>query len=128
MQFDPGRRTLLSLTGAALAAPFIVTKRARAATAFEAAKRPGRVGSGRVDVIYFPDLELNDWLRTRADPGYERVADYVQILGPEGKPTFNHQAFGLRKEDKVQVRRRSRGSWRSGRRGTGPGLGHPRRL
>ena len=55
--------------------------------------------AGRVDVIYFPDLELNSLIRTHADVGIARVADYQQVLGADGAPSFNHQAFGLRKED-----------------------------
>ena len=55
--------------------------------------------AGRVDVIYFPDLELNNLLRTHGDAGYARVTDFVQIVGADGQPAFNHQAFGLRKDD-----------------------------
>lgn len=53
----------------------------------------------RVDVIYFPDLELNNLLRTHGESGLARVMDFVQTFGSDGKPAFNHQAFGLRKED-----------------------------
>ncbi len=55
--------------------------------------------AGRVDVIYFPDLEINDLLVTSADSSLERVEPYVQILDAQGKQVFNYQALGLRKED-----------------------------
>ena len=55
--------------------------------------------AGRVDVIYFPDLEINELLTTSADSSLERVAPYVQILDAQGNQVFNYQALGLRKED-----------------------------
>ena len=55
--------------------------------------------AGRVDVIYFPDLEINNLLVTSADSSLERVEPYVQILDAQGRQVFNYQALGLRKED-----------------------------
>ena len=55
--------------------------------------------AGRVDVIYFPDLEINNLLVTSGDAGLERVQPYVQILDAQGHQVFNYQALGLRKED-----------------------------
>jgi polar amino acid transport system substrate-binding protein len=55
--------------------------------------------AGRVDVIYFPDLEINNLLTTSGDAGLERVEPYVQILDAQGNQVFNYQALGLRKED-----------------------------
>lgn len=55
--------------------------------------------AGRVDVIYFPDLEINNLLVTSADSSLERIEPYVQILDAQGKQVFNYQALGLRKED-----------------------------
>jgi len=55
--------------------------------------------AGRVDVIYFPDLEINNLLVTSGDAGLERVQPYVQILDAQGNQVFNYQALGLRKED-----------------------------
>src|SRR6516225_5617543 len=55
--------------------------------------------AGRVDIIYFPDLEINNLLVTSGDAGLERVQPYVQILDAQGNQVFNYQALGLRKED-----------------------------
>jgi len=55
--------------------------------------------AGRVDVIYFPDLEANTLLETAKDPGLERVSPYEQIIGPDGKPSWNYQALGFRASD-----------------------------
>ncbi len=55
--------------------------------------------AGRVDVIYFPDLELNTLLRTHGDTSLARVSSFKQLVGADGQPAYNHQAFGLRKED-----------------------------
>jgi len=55
--------------------------------------------AGRVDVIYFPDLEANALLATANDPSLERVVPFEQILGPDGKQAWNYQALGLRKAD-----------------------------
>jgi polar amino acid transport system substrate-binding protein len=55
--------------------------------------------AGRVDVIYFPDLEVNTLLETSKDPSLERVAPFDQIMGPDGQPAWNYQALGFRKAD-----------------------------
>ena len=55
--------------------------------------------AGRVDVIYYPDLEINNLMATTADPNLERVAPYDQIIGSNGKPSLNYQSLGLRKDD-----------------------------
>jgi polar amino acid transport system substrate-binding protein len=55
--------------------------------------------AGRVDVIYFPDLEVNTLLDTSHDPNLERVAPFDQIIGADGKPAWNYQALGFRKSD-----------------------------
>lgn len=55
--------------------------------------------AGRVDVIYFPDLEVNTLLETAKDAGLERVAPYEQIIGPDGKQAWNFQALGFRRSD-----------------------------
>jgi polar amino acid transport system substrate-binding protein len=55
--------------------------------------------AGRVDVIYFPDLELNDLLKTNGSSAVERVADYHQIIGPDGMPAYNYQGIGFRKQE-----------------------------
>ena len=55
--------------------------------------------AGRVDVVYFPDLEVNTLLETAKDPSVERVADYAQIPDAQGNPSWNYQALGLRKSD-----------------------------
>jgi polar amino acid transport system substrate-binding protein len=55
--------------------------------------------AGRVDVIYYPDLEINNLIATTADPNLERVAPYEQILDASGKPSLNYQSLGLRKGD-----------------------------
>jgi polar amino acid transport system substrate-binding protein len=55
--------------------------------------------AGRIDIVYFPDLEVNTLLETANDPTLERVAPYEQILDQNGKPSWNYQALGLRKSD-----------------------------
>lgn len=55
--------------------------------------------AGRVDVIYFPDLELNDLIVTSASPDVERVTGFQQIQNKDGSPAFNYQALGFRKDD-----------------------------
>jgi polar amino acid transport system substrate-binding protein len=55
--------------------------------------------AGRVDVIYFPDLELNDLITTSNSPDVERVSGFQQIQKPDGTPAYNYQALGFRKED-----------------------------
>ncbi len=55
--------------------------------------------AGRVDVVYFPDLEVNTLLATAKDPNLERVSPYEQIIGPDGKPSWNYQALGFRRSD-----------------------------
>lgn len=55
--------------------------------------------AGRVDVIYYPDLEINNLITTTADPNLERVSPYEQIMDAHGKPSLNYQSLGLRKDD-----------------------------
>jgi polar amino acid transport system substrate-binding protein len=55
--------------------------------------------AGRVDVIYFPDLEINTLLETRKDPSVERVSPFEQIIGPDGQQVWNYQSLGFRKSD-----------------------------
>jgi len=55
--------------------------------------------AGRVDVIYYPDLEINNLIATTADPNLERVSPYEQIMDAHGKPSLNYQSLGLRKGD-----------------------------
>src|ERR1700691_1225491 len=56
--------------------------------------------AGRVDAIYFPSLEVNGLLATSGDTDLERADPFEQPLGPDGKPIYHYQAFGLRIEDK----------------------------
>lgn len=53
----------------------------------------------RVDVIYFPGLELGDLLKTANDPEVERVQPFQQVIGDNGEPEFGYSALGLRKGD-----------------------------
>ena len=55
--------------------------------------------AGRVDVIYFPDLEVNTLLQLAKDPSLERVTPFQQILGPNGQQVWNYQALGFRASD-----------------------------
>ena len=55
--------------------------------------------AGRVDVIYFPGLELNELIVTNGSPEVERVTAFQQILNADGSPAYNYQALGFRKED-----------------------------
>lgn len=55
--------------------------------------------AARVDVIYFPGLELNELLKTANDPAVERVADFQQVIGADGQPDFGYSALGLRQAD-----------------------------
>lgn len=55
--------------------------------------------AARVDVIYFPGLELNELLKTANDPEVERVADFQQVIGADGQPEFGYSALGLRQAD-----------------------------
>ncbi len=55
--------------------------------------------AGRVDVIYFPDLEVNTLLELAKDPGLERVSPFQQIIGPDGQQAWNYQALGFRAGD-----------------------------
>ena len=55
--------------------------------------------AGRVDVIYFPDLEVNTLLATANDPSIERVSPFTQILDANGQQSWNYQALGFRKAD-----------------------------
>src|SRR5262249_58346178 len=59
--------------------------------------------AGRVDVIYFPDLEVNTLLETSKDPSLERVSPFDQIVGADGQPAWNYQALGFRQADKDLV-------------------------
>ncbi len=53
----------------------------------------------RVDVIYFPGLELGDLLKTVNDPQIERVDPFEQIINDAGQPDYGYSALGLRKSD-----------------------------
>ena len=53
----------------------------------------------RCDVIYFPSLELSELLKTANDPAVERVDNFQQVIGKDGKPEFGYSALGLRKSD-----------------------------
>lgn len=55
--------------------------------------------AARVDVIYFPGLELNELLKTANDPEVERVADFQQVIGADGQPEYGYSALGLRQAD-----------------------------
>ena len=55
--------------------------------------------AGRCDVIYFPDLELNELLKTANDPAVERVAGFQQVLDASGAPDYGYSALGLRPSD-----------------------------
>jgi len=53
----------------------------------------------RVDVIYFPGLELGDLLKTANDAAVERVEPFQQEIGADGKPQYGYSALGLRQAD-----------------------------
>jgi polar amino acid transport system substrate-binding protein len=53
----------------------------------------------RVDVIYFPGLELGDLLKTVNDPAVERVEPFVQEKDAKGQPDYGYSALALRKGD-----------------------------
>lgn len=53
----------------------------------------------RVDVIYFPGLELGELLKTDNDPSVERVEPFVQNTNDKGEPEYGYSALGLRKGD-----------------------------
>lgn len=55
--------------------------------------------AGRVDVIYFPGLELNELIVTNGSSDVERVTAFQQIQNADGSPAYNYQALGFRKED-----------------------------
>lgn len=55
--------------------------------------------AGRVDVIYFPGLELGDLLKTANDAAFERVDPFNQVIGEDGTPQYGYSALGLRKGD-----------------------------
>ncbi|MFT3986253.1 ectoine/hydroxyectoine ABC transporter substrate-binding protein EhuB [Aestuariivirga sp.] len=55
--------------------------------------------AGRVDVIYFPGLELGDLLKTANDAAVERVDPFTQVIGADGVPEYGYGALGLRKGD-----------------------------
>jgi len=53
----------------------------------------------RVDVIYFPGLELGELLKTDNDPTVERVDPFNQNVNDKGEPEYGYSALGLRKAD-----------------------------
>jgi polar amino acid transport system substrate-binding protein len=55
--------------------------------------------AGRVDVIYFPGLELGDLLKTANDPDIERVEPFHQQVNEKGLPQYGYSALGLRPAD-----------------------------
>lgn len=55
--------------------------------------------ANRVDVIYFPGLELGDLLKTANDAAVERVDPFQQEVGADGKPQYGYSALGLRQAD-----------------------------
>jgi polar amino acid transport system substrate-binding protein len=55
--------------------------------------------AGRCDVIYFPDLELNELLKTANDPAVERVVGFQQVMDSSGAPDYGYSALGLRQSD-----------------------------
>ena len=55
--------------------------------------------ANRCDVIYFPSLELSELLKTANDPAVERVDNFQQVVGKDGKPEYGYSALGLRKAD-----------------------------
>ncbi|CAN5517041.1 ectoine/hydroxyectoine ABC transporter substrate-binding protein EhuB [soil metagenome] len=55
--------------------------------------------AGRVDVIYFPGLELGELLKTANNAAVERVEEFQQIVLPSGEQDFGYGAMGLRKAD-----------------------------
>ncbi len=55
--------------------------------------------AARVDVIYFPALELNELLKTANDPAFERVDGFQQIMGANNEPEYGYAGLGLRKAD-----------------------------
>ena len=55
--------------------------------------------ANRCDVIYFPSLELSELLKTANDPAVERVDNFQQVIGKDGKPEYGYSALGLRKAD-----------------------------
>ncbi|HET9069851.1 MAG TPA: ectoine/hydroxyectoine ABC transporter substrate-binding protein EhuB [Amaricoccus sp.] len=55
----------------------------------------------RVDVIFFPGLELGALLATANDPGLERVTPFEQAKNEAGEPAYGYAAFGVRKGDEA---------------------------
>src|SRR5690606_31549603 len=55
--------------------------------------------AGRVDVIYFPGLELGALLATANDPSIERVTPFEQILKDDGTPQYGYAGLGVRQSD-----------------------------
>jgi polar amino acid transport system substrate-binding protein len=53
----------------------------------------------RVDVIFFPGLELGALLATADDPAVERVTPFEQATNEAGEPAYGYAAFGVRKGD-----------------------------
>ncbi|MDQ2705953.1 MAG: ectoine/hydroxyectoine ABC transporter substrate-binding protein EhuB [Pseudomonadota bacterium] len=53
----------------------------------------------RVNVIYFPGLELGDLLKTANDPEIERVEPFEQQKDAAGTPQYGYSALGLRQAD-----------------------------
>lgn len=55
--------------------------------------------ANRVDVIFFPGLELGELLKTVNDPKVERVEPFNQSIDADGQPEYGYSALGLRKAD-----------------------------
>ena len=55
--------------------------------------------ANRVDVIFFPGLELGELLKTANDPAVERVDPFLQATNDKGEPEYGYSALGLRKGD-----------------------------
>ncbi|MDX7950335.1 ectoine/hydroxyectoine ABC transporter substrate-binding protein EhuB [Lichenihabitans sp. Uapishka_5] len=55
--------------------------------------------AGRLDVIYFPDVEIAGLVKAANDSGVERALPFEQMPGPDGKPFYNYHAYGLPKGD-----------------------------
>lgn len=53
----------------------------------------------RVDAVYFPSIQISALFETAKSDAIERVADFNQIEGPDGKPQFNYGSVPCRKED-----------------------------
>jgi polar amino acid transport system substrate-binding protein len=53
----------------------------------------------RVDVIFFPGLELGELLKTHNDPSVERVDPFNPSVNDKGEPDYGYSALGLRQAD-----------------------------